>query len=160
MAAAAIAAFPQFVFRSAFVINDNLVNLLGAVLVYLALRFTLRPSWQRMAAVGACFGLLIATKLSVLPLGLLIVVLALLVAGWRRRIAYAAVGVASALAVSSWYLIWNLAHYGSLLASGAASRYLASDGALETLNGRPYVVTDPLRLIFDTAPRSLNSALF
>jgi 4-amino-4-deoxy-L-arabinose transferase-like glycosyltransferase len=160
VAAAAIAAFPQFVFRSAFVTNDNLVNFLGAVLVYLALRFTLKPSWQRMAWVGACFGLMVDTKLSALVLGLLIVVLALVVTGWRRRVEYALIGVTTALVFSSWYLAWNWVHYGSPLANHAASRYLASDGALETLHGRPYVVSDPLRLIFDTVPRSLDSALY
>jgi 4-amino-4-deoxy-L-arabinose transferase-like glycosyltransferase len=160
VAAALVAAFPLFVFRSAFVTNDNLVNLLAAVLVYLALRFTLRPKWQWMAAVGACFGLLIATKLSALPLGLLIIGLSLLVSGWRQRIGFAVVGCASALLVSSWYLAWNWVHYGDPLAQTATAHYLASDGALGTLHGRPYVVSDPLWLVFDSVPRTVARTVF
>ena len=160
VAAAVVGAFPHFVFHSAFVTNDNLVNLLGAALIYLALRFTQRPSWKWMTAVGACFGLLIATKLSALPLGLLIIALSLLATGWRRRIGFTAAGLVSALVVSSWFLAWNWAHYGDPLARHATARYLASDGGFGTVDGRPYVVSDPLGLIFNTVPRTIDRTIF
>ena len=85
MAAAILAFIPRFVFLAPFVTNDILVALLGAWLMYVSLRFALSPSWWRMAAIGAVYGLLILTKLSALPMGLAIVVAAFLVAGWRRR---------------------------------------------------------------------------
>jgi len=51
--AASIVAFtPRFVFLSAFVTNDNLVNLLGALLTFLAVGFLDRPTVWRIAAVG------------------------------------------------------------------------------------------------------------
>jgi dolichyl-phosphate-mannose--protein O-mannosyl transferase len=47
--ASIVAFLPRFVFLSAFVTNDNLVDLLGAVLVLVAVRFTRRPTGWRMA---------------------------------------------------------------------------------------------------------------
>ena len=60
-----IAFMPHFVFLSAFVTNDNLVNLLGALLAFVALRYVITPSPWRMAWVGVVTGLLVTTKLSV-----------------------------------------------------------------------------------------------
>ena len=81
--AALVAFLPGFVSYSAFVTNDNLVDLLGAIFVYFALRFTRSTTTGWMLATGAVFGLLVTTKLSVLPLALLVPLLALMAPTWR-----------------------------------------------------------------------------
>ena len=85
LAASFVAFFPRFVFLSAFVTNDNLVNLLGAILTYLALKFVRAPTGWRMAAVGAVLGLLATTKLSALPVAIVLIALSWLVPSWKRR---------------------------------------------------------------------------
>jgi hypothetical protein len=152
VAAAIIAFLPRFVFLSAFVTNDNLVNLLGAVLGYLALRFITSPSVWNMAWVGVTFGLLAATKLSALPMGLVIVVLVLLVPTWRRRLSLLTVAGGAAGLTCGWYLIQNSVRYGDPLARVASSRYLALNGGLGTYF-EPYRVKDPLSLVFWQVPR-------
>ena len=52
VAASLVAFLPRFVFLSSFVTNDNLVDLLGAVLVFLSLRYAKAPSFWRMTWVG------------------------------------------------------------------------------------------------------------
>ena len=116
IAASLVAFFPGFLFLSAFVTNDNLVNLLGAILTYCALRFCRGGTTQWMLATGGAFGLLVTTKLSVLPLAPLIPLLAFLAPTWRRRGWLLACGLLSALAVSGWYLIQNWVRYGDPLA--------------------------------------------
>jgi len=154
VAAAILAFLPRFVFLSAFVTNDNLVNFLGAVLGYLALRFITSPSVWKMAWVGATFGLLVATKLSALPMGLVIVVLVFLVPTWKRRLSLSAVAGGGAALTCGWYLIQNTVRYGDPLARTATSRYLSWSGGLGTFFG-PYRVTDPLNLVFWHVPQRI-----
>ena len=130
VAASLVAFLPRFVFLSAFVTNDNLVDLLGAVLVFLSLRYAKAPSSWRMMWVGAVFGLLITTKLSTLSLGLAILALACLVPGWVRRVQFAVIGLGSGLLVSSWYLVQNTVRYGDPLAPTATLRYLTKMSGL------------------------------
>jgi 4-amino-4-deoxy-L-arabinose transferase-like glycosyltransferase len=158
IAAALVAFFPGFLFLSAFVTNDNLVNLLGAILTYCALRFCRGGSTQWMLVTGGVFGLLVTTKLSVLPLALLIPVLALMAPTWRRRGWLLACGLLSALAVSGWYLIQNWVRYGDPLAHHASAVYLTRLNALGSeIWGIPipYVVRNPLHLIFVNVPRTV-----
>ena len=155
VAASLVAFLPRFVFLSSFVTNDNLVDLLGAVLVFLSLRYAKAPNPWRMAWVGAVFGLLITTKLSTLTLGLAILSLACLVPGWVRRVQFAVIGLGSALVVSSWYLVQNTVRYGDPLASSATIRYLTKlNGLGGGLSGR-YVLGDPLRHVFVSVPNRL-----
>ena len=84
IAASLVAFLPRMVFLSSFVTNDNLVNLLGAVLTYAVLRFAKAPSYARMAAVGVVLGLLFVTKLSTLPLVLVLIPLCLFMRGSTR----------------------------------------------------------------------------
>jgi hypothetical protein len=152
--ASIVAFLPRFVFLSAFVTNDNLVDLLGAVLVLLALRFTRRPTGWRMAWLGFAFGLLVATKLSALPVGLVLIVLAFMVRGWRRRGGFLAIGALTAFAACGWYLIQNTVRYGDPLARAASARYLAQVGGLGTFF-IPYVVSNPLNLVFVRVPQRI-----
>ena len=133
--------------------------LLGAWLMYVSLRFALSPSWWRMAAIGAVYGLLIITKLSALPMGLAIVVAAFLVAGWRRA-AFFAVGVGSALVVSGWYLIQNTVRYGDPLALSATRKYQTTIGGLGVAGGRPYSVSDPVEFVLVKVPQQLVHSLW
>ncbi len=157
VAAALVAFFPRFVFLSAFVSNDNLVNLFGAVLTFCALRFAKRVTSEWMIATGAVFGLLLTTKLSVLPLALIIPFLALLAPTWRRRFWLVVCGSLSALAVSAWYLIQNWVRYGDPLARHVSTVYLARIGGLETFFGVPvpYVIKEPLDLVFVDVPKRI-----
>jgi 4-amino-4-deoxy-L-arabinose transferase-like glycosyltransferase len=155
VAAAIIAFLPRFVFLSAFVTNDNLVNFLGAVLGYLALRFIMSPSAWKMAWIGATFGLLVATKLSALPMGLVIVILVLLVPNWKRRLTLSAVAGGGAVLTCGWYLIQNTVRYGDPLARTATSRYLAFSGGLGSFFFGPYRLTDPLGLVFWHVPQTI-----
>lgn len=153
IAAALVATFPHFVFASAFVTNDNLVNLLGAALAFCALKCTTqRFAHTWMIATGATFGLLVTTKLSAIPLGFIIPVVALMIPTWRRRLALLAYGVIPAVAISSWYLIQNWVRYGDPLALRASAAYLTRINGLGTSIGVPYVVRDPIRLIFVDVP--------
>lgn len=156
IAASLVAFFPGFLFLSAFVTNDNLVNLLGAILTYCALRFCRGGTTQWMLATGGAFGLLVTTKLSVLPLAPLIPLLAFLAPTWRRRGWLLACGLLSALAVSGWYLIQNWVRYGDPLARHASAIYLTRLNALGwEVWGYPipYVVRNPLHLVFVNVPR-------
>lgn len=158
VAASLVAFLPHFAFLSSFVTNDNLANLLGAVLVLASVRFLMKPSLWRIALVGAVFGLLVITKLSALPVGIVIIVLAAMAPSWSRRFAQLAVGGGATLALSLWYLVQNTVRYGSPLAGGASTRYLEKVGGLGTLDGKPYKVSDPFSLIFLQVPgRFLHS---
>ncbi len=95
VAASFVAFLPRMMFLWPFVTNDNLVNLLGAVLTFCTLRYALAPSRWRMAVVGLVLGLLLVTKVSTSPLILLLPVLAFFVPEWRRRLVLFGVGVVS-----------------------------------------------------------------
>ncbi len=151
VAAALVAFEPRFLFLSAFVTNDNLVDLLGALLALVALWCSRRPSVARMAAVGAVVGLLVTTKLSTIPVAIVLLGLAAFVRPWKERLLGLAAGVGSALVVSSWYLVQNAVRYGDPLARAASSRYLDILGGVGTLLV-PYRVTDPLHLVFLDVP--------
>jgi 4-amino-4-deoxy-L-arabinose transferase-like glycosyltransferase len=150
--ASMVAFLPRFVFLSSFVTNDNLVNLLGAVLTVASLRYARAPSRWRMAAVGAVVGLLFITKLTALPIALVLVVLAFMVTGWKRRAEYLGIGVLSILVISGWYLVQNTVRYGDPLARRASAGYLSLIGGLGTPFGQAYKAGNPLSLIFVRVP--------
>jgi 4-amino-4-deoxy-L-arabinose transferase-like glycosyltransferase len=154
IAAALVASFPHFVFLSAVVTNDNLVNLLGAVFAFCAIKILTQAFATRwMIAMGVTFGLLLTTKLSVLPLGLVIPIVAVMAQNWRHRISLFMYGIGSALFVSMWYLIQNWVRYGDPLARRASVAYLTRIGALGVGgSGIPYVVRDPVHLILADVP--------
>lgn len=159
--AASIMAFvPRFVLLSAYVTNDNLVNLLAAILTYVALQYTQSPARWRMTLVGGIVGLLAATKLSALPLGLTVLVLASMQHGWLKRVKYVALAMVAFLVASGWYLIQNTVRYGSPLASGTTRRYLAQIQGTGLPYGVQYKVTDPLKLVFDAVPLKVFKAFW
>ena len=155
VASALVAFMPHFVFLSSFVTNDNLADLLGAVLVLVSIRYAVAPSPGRMVWVGAVLGLLVTTKLSTLPLFLVLAVLASMAGGWRRRASHGALGLGSALVVSGWYLVQNTVRYGDPLAQKASAHYLAQTGGLGTFYGLPYRVKDPVALVFVQVPERI-----
>lgn len=154
IAASLVAFLPRFVFLSSFVTNDNLVNALGALFVFLAVRYALSPSRWRMVSIGVVFGLLVLTKLSTLPIAIAIVVLALMAQGWRQRAEFAVFGFGSSLIVCGWYLIQNTVRYGQPLAQTDSGRYLALIGGLGTVFG-PYHVSDPIHLVLVQVPHRI-----
>jgi Dolichyl-phosphate-mannose-protein mannosyltransferase len=160
VAASLVAFLPRFVFLSAFVTNDNLVDLLGAVLAWVALRFVLRPSRWRIVVVGTVVGLLAITKLSTLPLAFVLIVVVGLQPGWRRRIELFAMGSAASLIISGWYFIQNAVRYGDPLARKASEKYLSKVAGLGTFLGEPYKVSDPLRLVFIQVPQRIVASFW
>ena len=152
VAAALVGFLPHFVFLSAFVTNDNLANLLGAIFVFVCLRYLHSPTLWRIAWVGSVFGALVITKLSAFPFGVVVVTIAILAVGtWVRRFQHLAVAAAGGLGVCGWYLVQNTYRYGDPLASAASERYLGKVGGLGTVL-RTYVVNDPLKLVFVQVP--------
>jgi Dolichyl-phosphate-mannose-protein mannosyltransferase len=152
VAAAIIGFLPRFVFLSAFVTNDNLVNLLGAILAFVSLRCLKWPSPGRMALVGGVVGLLITTKISTLPFAFVVIVLALAQREWLKRLQLVCVGAVACIAVCGWYLIQNAVRYGDPLALGASQTYLSDIGGIGTPYGVAYTVPDPLRYVVVDVP--------
>ena len=147
IAAASVAFLPAFVFLSGFVKNDNLEVFLGGSSPFCALRFSRSMTTAWMIATGAVFGLLLTTKLSVVPLALVVPFLAFIgSSSWGRRFSLFAIGCASGLAVSAWYLIQNWVRYGDPDAGHASLAYMTRLGSLGTPIGVPYVVRNPLDL--------------
>jgi len=153
LAASIVAFLPEMDFLSASVTNDNLATLLGVLLTFVALRCARRPSRLRIATVGLVFGLLVATKLSALPLGIVLIVLPVTQVGWRRRAEYLGIGAAGALVTCGWYLLQNTVRYGDPLARRASSHYLQVIGGLGTFAGLPYVINNPLKLVVVQVPQ-------
>ena len=158
IAAALVAFLPQFVFLFASVRNDNLVILLGAVLAFCSLRFSKSRTTRWMIATGAVFGLLLTTKLSIVPVALIVPILAIMgSSSWGRRFTLLAYGSLSALAVSAWYLIQNWVRYGSPDASHASAAYMIHLGSLGTPIDVPYVIRDPIHLVLFNVPEKIAS---
>jgi hypothetical protein len=151
IAAAIVAFMPKFVFLSPFVENDNLVNILGAALAYAAVRCTIFPTRWWTAAVGGLIGLLIITKLSALPAIAVLAPVVMASGGWARRGQVIAIAFGAMIVICAWYLVQNDVRYGDPLAITASQRYLQLTGGLGTF-GAPYVVADPLRLVFADLP--------
>jgi 4-amino-4-deoxy-L-arabinose transferase-like glycosyltransferase len=151
VAASFAAFFPRFVFSSAFVTNDNLVNLLGAALAYCAVRLVATPSAWRAIAVGGVLGAIVLTKLSALPVFLVLIPALFARPAWRARAALLAWIAGATLVVCGWYLIGNTISYGDPLALAASQRYLQLSGGLGTFY-TPYVIAHPLRLVFSDVP--------
>jgi hypothetical protein len=160
VAASIIGFVPRFVFLSAYVTNDNLVDFLAAVLTYFALRYTYSPNRWRLALVGAIVGLLAVTKLSALPLALVVPVLASMQRGWFKRAELFAVGIAAFLVTSGWFLIQNTVRYGSPLATGATRTYLAQIQGTGLAYGVQYNVTNPVNLVFGDVPDKIFHAFW
>jgi 4-amino-4-deoxy-L-arabinose transferase-like glycosyltransferase len=160
VAAGVLAFIPRFVFLASFVTNDILVALLGAALMYVSLRFALSPSWWRMGLIGVVYGLLVITKLSALPMGLIIVAAAFLVAGWKQRAQYVGIAACGTLLVSGWYLIQNTVRYGDPLALRATTKYLTYIDGLGKIDGRPYFVHNLLQHVFIKVPQEIVHSIW
>jgi 4-amino-4-deoxy-L-arabinose transferase-like glycosyltransferase len=155
IAAAIVAALPSFIFHAGYVNNDNLVNLLGGLLTLCALTFVRHGTVKWMVWTGVIYGLMITTKLSTLPIGFLLPILVFLAPTTRRRWVLLVYGLCSALAASSWYLIQNWVRYGDPLALRASKTYLQHVAGLGTGVDVPYVIKDPLGLVFYQVPKTL-----
>jgi 4-amino-4-deoxy-L-arabinose transferase-like glycosyltransferase len=101
--------------------NDNLVTLLGALMLWLSLRALERGfPWLNTVAIGLVWGLAMLTKLN----GLLLLVpwsAALLVASWDRRdwqlfLSRALAIMVLALGLAGWWFVRNELLYGELFA--------------------------------------------
>lgn len=145
---------PRLVFLPAFVTNDNLVDALGAGLTLIALRCLTLPTASRFAMLGVILALLVITKLSAIPVILVILPVAYGVTGLARRVQLVAIACGAALLACGWYLVQNIVRYGDPLASTATTHYLTPIGGLGTF-GFLYHVTHPLHLVFVEVPRAI-----
>jgi Dolichyl-phosphate-mannose-protein mannosyltransferase len=131
VAAAMVAAVPEFVFLSGSVNNDNLANLLAAVLLFVCVLFvdhaprTTRDGWRWALLLGGLVGLLLLTKLSaaMLLFGVVISIWLATKCAWSRfnLLALAAI---SGMVVCSFWVVQNLRWYGDPLAVTRSREYL------------------------------------
>jgi hypothetical protein len=136
VAAAFVAGVPGFIFVSAIVNNDGLVNLLSAAAVLSALVFvrraptTTREGAMYAAGLGALLGLLLLTKLYG-PAAVITVIVAIWLAARnspnpsRLRFNFAVIAGVALLVVSAWWLLQNQRWYGDALALSRTHDYLA-----------------------------------
>jgi dolichyl-phosphate-mannose-protein mannosyltransferase len=159
-AAAIVAGVPKLVFVSGVVNNDNLLNALGALLVFLVVTWVTQPPSSTAGRVGAAavlgmvLGALVLTKLTGFPM-VVGVVVALVWMGQRlgERLLLVLAAAASAALVTGWWLFRNVVTYGDPLASSAAKEFLYEHVPLNIRGGDPFLesvfVTIPWRL-FET----------
>lgn len=135
LAAAALPlAIPQFFHIGSVVNNDNLLILLGALLVPLLVRIERGEIalWRTLAA-GVLTGLALLTKGTAMALPAL-VALALLLVVWRRRATLAgavgtgAIYLATAFACGGWWWVRNLVAEGKLAPSLEYDRFSEQSG--------------------------------
>jgi hypothetical protein len=166
VAAGFVAGVPGFVFTSASVNNDGLVNLLAAVALFVVVLLvdrapqTTRDGWPYAVALGVLTGLLLLTKLY----GPVIVV-AIVVAIWlatrgaespmSRRFDLSLILAASAVLVTAWWLVQNQRWYGDPLALTSSHDYLAARLGL----GLPRNY-GALQIIFVDVPKSTFITFF
>ena len=160
VAASFVAFLPRMMFLWPFVTNDNLVNLGGAVFLYLCLRFILKPRLQGIGLIGVVMGMLVITKTSTLPLVIVVIGLALLGTTWKRRFEFLAVGLGGALLVSGWYLVQNMVRYGDPLARRATAHYLTVLGAPGAPSGQLHGIPEFLKFVFVQVPQRFNNTFW
>lgn len=134
--------------------NDNLVDVLGAALASCSVRCVISSARWWAVAVGAILGLVAVTKLSALPVHAVLIPIAWSKRESIRRVQTVALAAGSAVIMSAWYFVQNAVRYGDPLALAAARRYLQAIGGLGTV-GFPYVVRDPLHLVFVAVPANI-----
>lgn len=126
LAAALVAFAPQFLFISASVSNDNMINAVSAAGVWLAVAIAcdrLLPRWQALAMLGVLVGMAALSKLSGLLLGpLALSCLAIAAArrrSWRLLLGGGTLVVLAAAVVAGWWYWRNWHLYGDPLGLSA-----------------------------------------
>jgi uncharacterized membrane protein len=119
-----VATLPQFQFICGSVSNDAFAALLGAVVVYQAVRALREPGLQRWVVLGLCVGAAVLVKKSNFIYLPLCFVLPLFLPGKRPALKFAG-GVAVGAAVLIGPLVYrNFSLYGDLMASGMETHTL------------------------------------
>lgn len=131
-AAATVAFIPRYVFSAAFVTNDGLATLIGAIATLLMVKLWLgdhetrgsRKTWQLPLVLGLALGALAATKLINLPMIAFVGLAAL----WRLRRSprLAALLLIGAMTLSLPVFVSNQIRYGDPIASKASVDYFRS----------------------------------
>ncbi|GAB4480235.1 MAG: hypothetical protein Kow00124_26740 [Anaerolineae bacterium] len=141
--------WPQFLYQSSVITNDNLLVLMCGIALLLMLRWLrLGPSWRRAAILGLVLGAALLTEASAahlaIPMGL--VILLDLKRSWRH--ALLVLGVV--FVVAGWWYIRNWVVYGHPLLLNAVAATWASD----IINGGRFslpVALDRLPTVYHTA---------
>jgi hypothetical protein len=162
VAAAIVAGIPKFVFVSGVVNNDNLLNVLGALLVFLVVRWVTQPPSSTARRIGAAavlgmvFGALVITKLSGLSM-VVGVVVAIVCIGARlgERLLLLVASAASAALVSGWWLVRNVVIYGDPLALSETKAFLREHVPINIVGGDPF-----FERVLVTIPRGLFETTF
>jgi len=127
--AGALTAFnPQFLFISASVSNDSLINMLGALIAW-GMLLMLRDGFRRRRSLllALLIGLAALTKLSGLAVGAVVGLAAVWVLrrgrDWRGFAIFCGATVAFTLVIAGWWYARNLALYGELLGTATMLDY-------------------------------------
>ena len=120
LSAAVFTAFnPMFLFISGVVNNDNLSNLLGALLLVLVVRLVKRteaPGWQTYALLGVAAGAGMLAKYQIgfmlLLIALALLVLALRLRDWRPLVVGGAISGGLTILIAGWWYWRNYDLYG------------------------------------------------
>ena len=121
---------PKFLILSAAVTNDTLAILVGSALLLLCLRYTStsrdRDRLLLALGIGLTAGLGILTKLTLLPLILLLIPVAVFTcpSRWKQKSADCVLITLSALLTGGWWLVHNRTLYGDWLATRASTDWL------------------------------------
>lgn len=104
-----VAFWPQFIYLSSVLNNDNLMFLLGTLSLLLMLQQQQNPTWRRAAILGFILGAALLSKASMgllaLPIGIATVIDKKL---WK----YAVLTVALTLLIGGWWYVRNYLTYG------------------------------------------------
>jgi hypothetical protein len=166
VATAFVAGVPGFVFTSAIVNNDGLVNLLSAATLLVAVAFvnrapkTTREGWPYAAALGALTGSLLITKLYGPAIALGVIASIGFATRWSaerivRRFDFTLVAAGAFIVVTAWWLIQNQRWYGDPLALTKSHDYLAAQLGLGF--PRHYGAA---RILFGDVPKTLYNTFF
>jgi hypothetical protein len=164
LAATIVAGVPRFVFLSAVINNDNLVDALGALLAFLAIYWVTKPPASgrgrvfAAGALGLVLGALVLTKVSAAPLALGVALAVVFLSRKRsERVLLVAVATAGALLVCGWWLWRNYSWYGDPLVTKTANDYLRMRQAPLAVSGSG---EGTLTRTFSSIPKRLYESFF
>lgn len=106
---AIVALWPQFIYLSSLLNNDNLMFLMGTLSLLLMLQQQANPTWKRATILGLVLGAALLTKAS---MGLLAIPIGLATLIDRRLWKYAVLTVLLTVVIGGWWYVRNYISYG------------------------------------------------
>ncbi|MDQ7027345.1 MAG: glycosyltransferase family 39 protein [Anaerolineae bacterium] len=106
---AIVAFWPQFIYLSSLINNDNLMFLMGTASLLLMLQQQANPTWKRAAILGLVLGAALLTKAS---MGLLAIPIGIATIIDKRLWKYAILTALLTIAIGGWWYVRNYVTYG------------------------------------------------